>query len=112
MNDGFAPLPEPPYYAVIFTSQLTADHAGYDQMAQAMAALAARQPGYIGAESVRGADGRGITVSYWKDEDSIKAWKEQAEHLGAQTLGKQRWYGQYSLRVARVERAYTGPQGR
>ena len=108
----FAPLPAPPYWAVIFTSQLADDSADYAQMAAKMAALAQRQPGYLGTESVRGANGLGITVSYWKDEDSIKAWKEQVDHLGAQKLGKKRWYKHYSLRIAKVERAYSGPEGR
>ncbi len=112
MDDAIAPLPEPPYYAVIFTSRLRDNAPGYDAMAAEMAALARRQPGYLGAESARGADRLGITVSYWKDEDSIRAWKAQADHLGAQRLGRERWYSHYALRVARVERAYSGPEGR
>lgn len=109
MDDSFAATPAPPYYAVIFTSRLK-DHRGYDAMAQEMAAMARRQPGYLGIESTRGADGLGITVSYWRDEDSIKAWKGVAEHLGAQRLGRERWYEYYELRVAKVERAYSGPK--
>ena len=104
----FAHTPEPPYYAVVFTSQRTPGDAGYDAMAERMAELAAQQPGYLGAESVRNADGEGITVSYWRDEASIAAWKQQAEHLQAQRLGRSRWYAHYELRVARVERAYGG----
>ena len=112
MDDRFAPLPEPPYYAVIFTSQLAENPAGYGEMAARMAALAAGQPGYIGAESARDSNGLGITVSYWRDAVSIAAWKEQLDHLGAQKLGKARWYAHYSLRVAKVERSYAGPEGR
>ena len=108
----FAPLPKPPYYAVIFTSQLADDAAGYGEMAERMAALAAQQPGYIGAESARDSNGLGITVSYWQDEESILAWKGQLDHMGAQALGKARWYTHYTLRVCKVERAYSGPQGR
>ena len=51
-------------------------------------------------------------MSYWKDEASLKAWKQIGEHLGAQRLGKERWYAHYELRVAKVERAYSGPEGR
>ena len=108
----FAPLPDPPYYAVIFTAQRTeADH-GYGAMADRMMALAADQPGHIGVESTRDADGLGITISYWQNKASLLAWKAQAEHLLAQKLGKTRWYSHYTLRVARVERAYCGPDGR
>ena len=113
MPAGFATTPAPPYYAVIFTAQRTAgDEAGYGAMARAMADLAARQPGYLGIESTRGATGLGITVAYFTDEASIRAWKADTDHLAAQQLGKERWYSHYELRVARVERAYAGPEGR
>ena len=93
--DGFAPLPDPPYWAVIFTTiRRDGDH-GYSAMADAMEALAAEQPGYIGIESVRAADGHGITVSYWASEAAVVAWKKVAEHAVAQRLGRERWYKHY-----------------
>jgi heme-degrading monooxygenase HmoA len=99
--------PAPPYYAVIFTSQRTDADQGYGLMADRMVELAAQQPGFLGVESTRGADGLGITVSYWKDEASIKAWKANAQHSIAQETGKKLWYSDYVLRVAKVERAYS-----
>jgi heme-degrading monooxygenase HmoA len=102
-----APTPQPPYYAVIFTSRRnSADAAGYEVMAARMVELAARQPGFLGIESVRQADGTGITVSYWQSEDAIRAWKRQAEHVVAQEHGRSDWYEQYRVRVCRVEREY------
>ena len=96
---------EPPYFAVIFTSQRTdAEHAEYNQMADEMERLAAEQPGFLGVESARDANGFGITVSYWKDEASVAAWKANARHREAQAAGKSRWYADFKLRVARVER--------
>ena len=107
MGDLPARTPEPPYYAVIFTSVRTdADEAGYAQTAQEMVELAARQPGFLGVESARDAGGLGITVSYWASVEAISAWKAQADHATAQRLGRERWYCAYELRVARVERAY------
>ena len=102
-----ASTPEPPYYAVIFTSLRTEGDDGYGCMAERMVELAAQQPGFLGVESVREASGLGITVSYWKDEEAIKAWKAHLEHAVAQRLGKEKWYAAYSLRVAKVERAST-----
>lgn len=102
----FANTPEPPYYAVIFSSQRTDGDNGYGQMAARMVELAASQPGFIGVESVRGDDGFGITVSYWKSADAIAAWKADVEHLAAQEMGKRAWYEHYELRIAKVERAY------
>ncbi len=110
-DPAFAPTFPPQYYAVIFASRRTPSDDGYAAMAERMATLAATQPGYLGIESARGGDGFGITVSYWESPQAIQAWKEQAEHLGAQQGGVGRWYEHYELRVARVERAYSGPIG-
>jgi heme-degrading monooxygenase HmoA len=102
-----AATPKPPYYAVIFTSLRTpADAAGYAVTADRMVELARQQPGFLGVESARGADGLGITVSYWTNEEAIRAWREHAEHQLAQAAGREKWYTAYQLRVARVERAY------
>lgn len=109
---SFAGLPAPPYFAVIFASLRTAgDDYGYARMAERMVELAADQPGYLGIESARDAEGFGITVSYWKSLAAIAAWKAHAEHRVAQETGKTRWYEHYELRIARIERAYAGPDG-
>ncbi|PWC55582.1 antibiotic biosynthesis monooxygenase [Azospirillum sp. TSO22-1] len=101
---SIANTPEPPYYAVIFTSLRTEGDDGYGAMAAAMVELAKQQPGYLGVESAR--DGLGITVSYWKDLESIAAWKADAKHLAAQQAGRERWYSSFKTRIARVERDY------
>ncbi|MGD2133865.1 MAG: antibiotic biosynthesis monooxygenase [Maricaulaceae bacterium] len=106
MSEPFAPLPEPPYYAAIFTSTLRSDADGYGDMAERMVALAAEQPGFLGVESTRGADGLGITVSYWRDEEAIRAWRANAEYSIARQNGRERWYAGFALRVAKIERAY------
>jgi heme-degrading monooxygenase HmoA len=102
-----ARTPEPPYWAVIFTSLRTpVDEAGYAQTADEMETLAAQVPGYLGIESARGADGLGITVSYWATEEAIAVWRRQGDHLAAQRAGRDRWYRAYELRVAWVQRAH------
>ncbi len=108
MNDDyFATTPEPPYYAVIFTSRRMPGDNGYDRMAGRMAELAAQQPGYLGMESVRQGNGCGMTVSYWTSLDAIAAWKAHAVHRLAQETGKRMWYEHYQIRIAQVERAYS-----
>lgn len=100
-----AKTPEPPYYAVIFTSLRTDEKdQEYGEMAQKMLELAIHQPGYLGFESAKSAIG--ISVSYWKDLDSIRNWKRHSEHLLAQKLGKSTWYEAYKVRIALVERDY------
>ena len=103
-----ADTPDPPYYAVIFSSIRTDGDNGYAEMAEAMADLAARQPGYLGFESAR--QEVGITVSYWRDRDAIVAWKKNLEHLMAQRLGRGQWYQLYRVRVALVEGDYGWPK--
>ncbi|CAJ1938096.1 unnamed protein product [Cylindrotheca closterium] len=117
----------PPYYAVIFTSirsnknnnntddKNDSNHASsssssssttttYSDTATRMMELAQEQPGFLGVESCR--EEIGITVSYWKDEESIQSWKANLEHLKAQQQGKDGWYESYRVRVAKVERDY------
>ena len=77
--------PEPPYYAVIFSSQRTERDAGYGEMADLMDQLASEQPGFLGVESVRDVSGAGITVSYWTTREAIAAWKQHVSHRVAQS---------------------------
>lgn len=97
-----ANTPQPPYYAVIFSSIRTEGDNGYEDMADRMLELALKQEGFLGVESAR--NEIGITVSYWKDLESIKRWRENAEHSIARNLGREKWYARFSLRLARVER--------
>lgn len=93
-------------FAVVFTSTRTPGDDGYAQTSDEMMSLAAAQPGFLGVESARGEDGLGITVSYWRDEESIRRWRAHADHVVAQRAGRERWYRAYMIRVCRVEREY------
>lgn len=92
-----------PYYAVIFTSKLK-NNEGYDRMSESMEALVKTQDGFLGFESARSE--LGITISYWRDLESIKAWRDHPEHSVAMQLGKQKWYDSYSIKISKVEREY------
>lgn len=96
--------PDPPYYAVIFSSILNKAVPEYEETAQRMVELASGQPGFLGVESAR--QEIGITVSYWKDKASIKNWKYHAEHTIAREKGKTEWYKSYRLRICKVETEY------
>jgi heme-degrading monooxygenase HmoA len=101
-----ARTPEPPYYAVIFTSTRTDVDDGYGAMAELMESLGSQQPGFLGIESARTENGLGITVSYWESEEAIANWRRHAEHRAAQTKGRSTWYREFVTRVAKVERSY------
>lgn len=101
-----AATPEPPYYAVIFTTtRIPDDGRDYAATALLMEELAATQPGFLGIESVRNGP-QGITVSYWRSEQDIARWRDNAEHRLARERGRAEWYAEYRLRVVKVEREY------
>jgi heme-degrading monooxygenase HmoA len=99
-----ANTPKPPYYAVIFTNIRTDIEEGYGKMSEEMVQLAEQQAGYLGHESVR--NGLGITVSYWKDLESIRHWKSHTDHLVAQKFGREKWYSDFRIRIALIEKDY------
>ncbi|MCG8696724.1 MAG: antibiotic biosynthesis monooxygenase [Bacteroidales bacterium] len=100
-----AQTPKPPYYSVIFTSVRTSGDNGYASMSNKMMQLASEQPGFLGVESAR--EEVGITVSYWQDEASIQQWREHIEHRLARKKGRELWYKEFSVRIAKVERQYS-----
>jgi len=99
-----AETPKTPYYAVIFTSIRTDEDNEYGNMAEHMVELAKQQDGFLGVESAR--NQIGITVSYWRDLDSIKKWKENSEHKIARDNGRKMWYKSFKTRIAKVESDY------
>lgn len=99
-----ANTPNPPYFAVIFSSVSSNVDRGYAAMSEKMVELAGVQPGFLGVETAR--EEVGITVSYWTDLESIRNWKQNVDHREAQRLGREKWYSSYKLRIAKVERDY------
>ena len=111
-SDQPAQLPSPPYVAVIFSSlRMPGGAEEYGATADRMVELARTMPGFLGVESVRGADGFGITVAYFTDEDAVRRWREHPEHREAQRRGRAEWYERFELRFCRVERAYGFKRG-
>jgi heme-degrading monooxygenase HmoA len=98
-----AKTPQPPYFAVIFTSIRTDGDNGYGETAKQVLELASEQPGFLGFESAR--QETGISVSYWASLEAIGAWKENIAHRQAQSRAKD-WYREFRVRVCCVEREY------
>ena len=98
---------KPPYYAVIFSNNLSTNTEGYADMADAMRKLAAQQPGYLGFDSARDEAQHGIAVSYWSSLEAIQNWRNNIDHQKAMQQGMSRWYKDYEVKIARVERTYT-----
>jgi glutathione S-transferase len=113
-NAGRAPLAPHPssaeeVFAVVFSSHLAAPSAEYDELARTMDELARSQPGFLGMESARGADGFGITVSFWSSLEAIRAWREHPEHRAAQARGREAFYHQYEIRICEARSGYRFP---
>jgi heme-degrading monooxygenase HmoA len=106
LPQGSLSLHPPGTYVVVFTSRLDAGEtpADYAGTSARMFELAARQPGYLGADTAR--EEAGITVAYFRDEESVRSWREMAEHRVAQERGRDEWYSRYTMHVARIERSY------
>ncbi|MEM6473322.1 MAG: antibiotic biosynthesis monooxygenase [Planctomycetota bacterium] len=99
-------------FAVIFRSRRREDSDGsYERAADRMLELARQQDGFVDASSVRDHTRRGITVSYWRDLESIKRWYEDEEHRTVQEQGREHWYSQYDVEVCKIEGAYSFKSG-
>lgn len=95
-------------FVVIFRARTKALDNEYSVMAAQMRHLALTQYGCLDFTATTEGD-QEIAVSYWPDESSIRAWKQQANHLIAQQLGRDRWYASYTVEVAEIRRRYTTP---
>jgi heme-degrading monooxygenase HmoA len=93
-------------YAVIFTSKLKQIDEEYDSINEELYAALTQQAGYISHESFRNEDGKGCSISYWKDLESIHQWKELSLHLYAQKQGRAKWYDAYEVKICKIERSY------
>ena len=100
-----ANTPNPPYYAVIFSSIRENDDIAYQDMVKKMDELAKTQSGFLGFETAR--DLLGVSVSYWENLEAIQKWKNNVDHIQAQNKGKSDWYSSYKVRIAKVEREYS-----
>lgn len=50
--------------------------------------------------------GKMLSLSFWRDEDSLKAWRAHTDHRAAQKEGRDTVFADYRLRVATVVRDY------
>ncbi len=91
-------------WAVIFISKLKEDAPGYAETARRMLDLVGAMPGFLGLASWRDEEGRGVTISWWRDEESIRRWRDHPDHVRARLRGDEEWYDDWQIQVCRVER--------
>ena len=90
--------------AVIFISRLKPDAPGYEETARRMVELVKGMPGFLGMASWRDEEGRGVTISWWRDEHSIRRWRDHPEHAQARHRGDAEWYVDWHIQICQVQR--------
>jgi heme-degrading monooxygenase HmoA len=91
---------------VLFRSRLSAEAGDdYSEMAAEMLETAKPMPGFVDFKSFKAEDGERISIVWWRDEETMTAWRTHARHLVAQKSGREKWYESYKIEVAEVLRA-------
>ncbi|MBY6185102.1 antibiotic biosynthesis monooxygenase [Marinobacter hydrocarbonoclasticus] len=96
--------------AVIF--EVTPTEAGKSAYLARAAELKARLAQYDGCLSIErfqslADDRKLLSLSFWRDETALSAWRNDLDHCLAQQQGKEKWFDSYRIRVAQVQRDYT-----
>jgi heme-degrading monooxygenase HmoA len=74
-----------------------------------LAPLLAQVDGFISVERFTSMTqpGKLLSLSFWRDEAAVQAWRGQEEHRAAQQAGRDGVFDDYRLRVASVIRDYS-----
>lgn len=80
----------------------------YLDMAAALKPELEQIDGFISVERFKSltTEGKYLSVSFWRDEDALVAWRNHSHHRRAQHSGRHEMFADYRLRVASVLRDY------
>jgi heme-degrading monooxygenase HmoA len=96
--------------AVIFEVWPDGDEAkeGYLNLAASLRPLLEGRDGFISIERFQSLaePGKLLSLSFWRDEDAVQAWRAEEQHIAAQLAGRGHLFRKYRLRVAGVIRDY------
>ena len=95
--------------AVIFEAQPHPDKKNaYLEAAERLRPLLAQIDGFLSIERFESLNepGKILSLSFWRDEDAVRQWRNVDEHRRIQNAGRQMIFADYRLRVAQVIRAY------
>lgn len=95
--------------AVIFEVSPAAGHLqSYLDHAAALRAELDAIDGFISIERFQSLSdpGRLLSLSFWRDEAAVQAWRQREAHRAAQAAGRAGVFSDYRLRVAEVKRDY------
>jgi len=80
----------------------------YLDLAAALKADLEKIDGFISVERFRSIvkPGKLLSLSFWRDEETVKRWREHARHRLAQAKGRDAVFADYRISVAEIERQY------
>lgn len=96
--------------AVIFEASAAEGRRGEDlDTAAALRPLLEGLDGFISIERFESltTPGKVLSLSFWRDEAAVAAWRENVTHRSAQSAGRNGVFADYRLRVAEVIRDYS-----
>jgi heme-degrading monooxygenase HmoA len=96
-------------HAVIFEVEpKDGREADYLELAAALKADLEKIDGFISVERFRSlnTEGKLLSLSFWRDADAVKRWREHAKHRLAQARGRGEVFADYRISVAEIERQY------
>ena len=81
----------------------------YFDLAAALAPELERIDGFLSIERFESVSnpGRFVSLSFWRDEEAVRQWRNLEKHREAQAKGRKGIFSAYRLRVARVMRDYS-----
>lgn len=95
--------------AVIFEVEPAPGHEqDYLDTAAGLRAELERADGFLSIERFASLaqPGKILSLSFWRDEAAVQAWRNREPHRAAQALGRAAYFANYRLRVASVIRDY------
>jgi len=61
-------------------------------------------PGYVSEKNFVADDGERVTIVEFENEEGLRAWRTNPEHLAAQGLARQKYYTEYHIQVCTLDR--------
>lgn len=95
----------------IFRSRLRPEHHDeYSRWAKRIHDLAVTMPGFISIKTFAAEDGERVSIVEFESEETMAAWRQQADHREAQDLGRKLFYSEYRIQVCQPIRDYSFPK--
>jgi heme-degrading monooxygenase HmoA len=96
--------------AVIFEfTPIEGRFADYKALAEGLAEDVRNAEGFISIERFESISTKGkfVSLSFWRDEEAVRKWRNLQKHREAQKKGRGGIFKSYRLRIASVTRDYT-----